>query len=218
MSQQTEYVLYGSMKNRGGRVIWALEELEQTYELVDLKLFEGEQRTPNFQAINPHGKVPVLIIHDGNQGSSEVVTESLAILYVLAERHQSLLPPSPHSRALCHHWLAYCATELEPPLWMHAKHTFVYSKKRRVEAILPSCLYEYQRALNHIEKILSDGRDYVLEDGFSLADIYVGQTLMWGRSRSMGTLGDFTEAYIKRLKGRPAWRRAIATIGPKENT
>lgn len=218
MCKQTKYVLYGSMKNRGGRVIWALEELEQIYELVDLKLFEGEQRTPDFQAINPHGKVPALIIHDLKQNSSEVVTESLAILYVLAERHQSLLPPSPQSRALCHQWLAYCATELEPPLWMHAKHTFVYAKKRRVEAILPTCIYEYQRALNYFETILSDGRDYVLEDGFSLADIYVGQTLMWGRSRSVGTLSDYTEAYIKRLKGRPAWRRAIDSSGPKENT
>ena len=216
------YIVYGSMKNRGGRIIWALEELEQPYKVVDLQLFKGEQRQPDYLNINPHGKVPTLVIpHSPSIASAEessltsseeeVITESLAILLTLTERHKSLMPIDIRERAQCHHWLAYCATELEPPLWTHAKHSFVYPTKRRVSEIFPSCLYEYQRALNHIEQILSDHRPY-LTSCFSIADIFVGQTLMWGRSRELGERGALTEAYIKRLKARPAWRRAYSTL------
>ena len=211
MIEQANYVIYGSMTNRGGRVIWALEELGVNYEIVDLKLFEGEQRKPEFQKINPHGKVPALVISDPNQGTSEIVTESLAILYVIAERHQSLLPDSPHYRSQCHQWLAYCATEMEPPLWTQAKHSFVYPAKRRIKEIFPSCLYEYQKALNYIETTLGDTREYLIDHAFSLADIYVGQTLMWGCSRSLGEPGEYTLKYLERLKSRPAWQRARAT-------
>lgn len=219
MPKQCTYTLYGSMLNRGGRVIWALEELEQEYEIIDLQLFKGEQRTPEFLQLNPHGKVPALLVKPSADeqvdSGNEILIESMAILYTLAERHQALLPNSSAERAQCHQLMAYCATELEPPLWTQAKHSFVYPEKRRVDAIIPSCLFEYQRALNYLEAILSDGRSYLLGDDFSLADIYIGQTLMWGRSRKFGELGECCAKYIKRLKSRPAWQRAIATVSPQ---
>ena len=60
----TPYTLYGGPKNRGLRVLWALEELEQPYQLIDLNLFGGEQRSDAFLKLNPAGKVPALIDHD----------------------------------------------------------------------------------------------------------------------------------------------------------
>ena len=217
------YTLYGSMLNRGGRIIWLLEELELNYELIDLELFKGEQRTPEFLALNPHAKVPTLVIKktdddrlDTGSLNQEVIVESLAILYSLAERHQTLFPSDYAERARCHQLMAYCATELEPPLWTQAKHSFVYPKKRRIAEIIPSCLYEYQKALNYLESILNDGRNYLLKSGFSLADIYIGQTLMWGRSRKLGELGEYSSIYIKRLRNRPAWQRAISTLPDQE--
>ena len=38
MVTKPTYTLYGSMRNRGGRIIWALEELKQDYTLIDLQL------------------------------------------------------------------------------------------------------------------------------------------------------------------------------------
>ena len=200
------------MTNRGGRIIWALEELEQSYELVDLQLFKGEQRQPQFLNLNPHGKVPTLVIRNSTEDEPEVISESLAILYTLADRHQSLLPKEAQARAQCHQWLAYVATEMEPPLWTQAKHSFVYPEKRRIPEIFPSCLFEFQRVLKHIEQTMSDDRLYILGDEFTLADIYVGQTLMWSKSRSFGDMGEITKSYINRLKARPAWQRAIGTL------
>ena len=223
MVTKPTYTLYGSMRNRGGRIIWALEELKQDYTLIDLQLFKGEQRAPKFLKLNPHGKVPTLVIgktqdDETNTDSlnQEVLVESLAILYTLAERHQALLPAEYKDRAQCHQLMAFCATELEPPLWTQAKHSFVYPKKRRVPEIMPSCLFEYQRALNYLESVLGDERDYLLGSEFSLADIYIGQTLMWGRSRKLGELGIYCSAYIKRLRSRPAWERAISTVTAQE--
>lgn len=213
--QLLHYTLYGSMENRGGRVIWALEELGLPYRLIDLQLFKGEQRHADYLKINPQGKVPALVVHREENievtTEPEIITESLAILLSLADRHSELLPQDSSERARCFYWLAFTATELEPPLWTHSKHSFVYPEKRRVSEIFPSCLFEFQKALNHIESSLSVGNEYLLPSGFSVADIFLGQTLMWGKSRGLGELGESSLTYLKRLKARPAWQRALAT-------
>ena len=217
--RQYTYTIFGSMTNRGSRIIWALEELSLSYETVDLQLFKGEQRSPDFLKLNPHGKVPTLVrthrTHPDTEPETEVITESLAILLSLAERHDKLIPREPGERAQFYQWLAYAATELEPPLWTHAKHSFVYPEKRRVQEIFPSCLFEYKRALSYIERTFTDGREYLIPSGFTVADIFVGQTLMWGESRNLCDLGEACSAYLKRLKARPAWLRALATTPPK---
>ena len=203
-------VLYGGKQNRGGRAIWALEELGLSYQLNRLNLFQGEQRHPEFLALNAKGKVPTLLIyHDENQ--CEVITESLAILYTLAERFTdiSLIPTTPHQRAQCHQWLAFGATELEPPVWIHAKHSFVYPEKRRVPEIFPSCLHDYKKATKILETSLQKEGPWICGANFSIADILIGHTLMWGRTRGLDCLGEQTQQYVDRLMARPAWRRAF---------
>ena len=230
-------IIYGDMKNRAGRIIWALEELGVPYEARGVKLMRGEQRSEEFLALNPKGKVPVCLIpiapneeFNGGETRDEIcdethdqvervaVTESVAILYALAERfnasaHEStptLLPPRWRGRVRCHEWLAFGETELEPPIWIHAKHSFIYPEKRRVSDIFPSCHYDYQRALKHLESALADGRDWITGDHFCVADVFIGQTLMWGEMRDLGELGPQVMAYLERLKARPAWARTFS--------
>jgi len=207
-----QIVIYGGPTNRGGRAIWALEELGLTYEVRDLKLFEGEQRSPEFLRLNPKGKVPLLAL-SSSDGEVENISESLAILYVLAERYgqAKLWPGSLSAQTCCHQWMAFGATELEPPIWVHAKHSFIYPKKRRIPDIFPSCEYDYQRALKHVEFELSDGRQWLCGDHFCIADIFIAHTLIWGESRQLGVFGELTHAYVTRAKERPAWIRVYAS-------
>ena len=70
------YKAIGSRGSRVSRVLWMLEELGQPYEFVEVKL-----RSPEAYALNPSGKVPILI--DGEL----TVTDSAAICVYLADKH-----------------------------------------------------------------------------------------------------------------------------------
>lgn len=208
------YTLYGGAKNRGLRVLWALEELGQEAALVDLNLFGGEQRAEGFLKVNPAGKVPALIDHGALEGGAPlVVTESVAILNYLAEKHRDaptpLMPEGLRARAAYHQWMSFGATELEPPVWVFAKHSFVYSPDKRVEPIKVTSGFEVLRASRHLAAALADGRPFVLGESFSAADVFLGQTLLWaellGLKRAEGC-----DAYVARLLARPALQRALA--------
>src|SRR5687767_8040952 len=100
--------LYGYRNGRTLRAAWALEEARATYEYVEVDLFKGEARKPAFLALNPAGKVPVLI--DGDR----VITESAAICLHVGERYPEagLLPPAgTPERTECYQWISFVLTE-----------------------------------------------------------------------------------------------------------
>ena len=85
----------------------ALKMVGADYELIELP-DRHDQRSPEFRAINPAGKIPVLITPDGH-----IIFETMAILLTLDERHKDakLLPPlGSNERATSLQWLAFLAT------------------------------------------------------------------------------------------------------------
>ena len=73
--------LYHHPFSRAAGTLWALEEAGQPYELKFLDLAKGEHKSPAMLALNPMGKLPVLV--DGDT----VVTEAAAIALYLADRY-----------------------------------------------------------------------------------------------------------------------------------
>ena len=73
--------LYGFGPTRSLRALWSLRELGTDFEFVPVNLVAGEHRHPEFLALNPAGKVPVLV--DGDT----VIPESAAIILYLAEKY-----------------------------------------------------------------------------------------------------------------------------------
>lgn len=91
-----------------------------------------QNRTPEFLALNPCGKIPVL------EDDGLILTESAAIMLYLAERYgEGRLLPKPGTAASGHHhqWLSFVITELEQPLWTMGKHRFALPEEQRVAAI-----------------------------------------------------------------------------------
>src|SRR5256884_6471464 len=86
----------------------ALAEAGAPYEYVPVDLGTGQQRDPAFLALNPHGKVPVLV--DG----TFALPESDAILWYVAESFPAakLLGPTPRDRARALEWCDFAATTL----------------------------------------------------------------------------------------------------------
>jgi glutathione S-transferase len=195
--------LYYVPRTRASRPRWVLEELGIPYELVRLDPARGETRSPEHLARQPLGHVPVL--EDGDRR----VFESGAICLHLADRHPEkglLPPPGSHERALVYQWVLFAATELEPPL------STLSAEARKPEgqrdaAVVADARARFQKAAAVLEPVLS-GHSFLLGEAFSVADVFVGSVLAWGRSvRALEGL-PAVEAYLARLRHRPAFQRA----------
>ncbi|KXU33820.1 hypothetical protein A0J57_04040 [Sphingobium sp. 22B] len=87
--------LYGMSSPNVLKVAIMLEEVGCPYEFHHVDVLRGGGSTPEFLAMNPLGKVPVIVDHDG-AGADHPIFESVAILIYLAETYGSpLLPPAP---------------------------------------------------------------------------------------------------------------------------
>lgn len=114
------YKAVGSRGSRVSRVLWMLEELGQPYEFVEVKL-----RSPEAYALNPSGKVPILI--DGDLK----VTDSAAICVYLADKHADKgmgANPGLAGRAEMDSWMHFAQSEFEAPLWNKLRHRFLLPK------------------------------------------------------------------------------------------
>ena len=79
--------LYGAMASRAHRVVWMLKELGLDYEHVPTHFMDGSTRKPEFLAINPNGRVPVI------NDAGFIVYESMAINLYLAKKYGGVLAP-----------------------------------------------------------------------------------------------------------------------------
>lgn len=107
------YKVYAFATPNSIKVLVALEELGMDYELHPVNVRQGEQKEAAFLALNPNGKVPVLVDRD-NATESLVVTESAAILVYLAEKTGKLLPESGPERVRVFEQLFFHASGLSP--------------------------------------------------------------------------------------------------------
>jgi len=196
--------LYGCPQTRSARAAWALEEAGAEYAYVAVDLMKGEGRAPDFQAINPGGKVPAL----ADEGLT--LTESAAICTYIGDRFpESGLTPPPGTaeRAKYHQWCFFVIGELEQPLWTIAKHRFALPAEWRVPRIEPTARKEFEWALGVLEHGLGD-QAYLLGDGFSAADILAAHTLNWARKGQVLPDSARLDAYLERTLSRPALARA----------
>lgn len=190
--------LYEFGPTRSIRVRWTLQELGVEFESVLINLRAGEHRRPEFLALNPAGKLPVLV--DGGH----VLTESAAIVLYLAEKYPDgkLLPRDPETRAQHNRWLLFAVTELEQPLWRITRNTALYPKELRQPEDVKQASREFKAMAEVLERHM-DGRPWVAGDSVTVADFVTAYTLDW--ANEFGLLGDCPalENYMQRMYARP---------------
>jgi GST-like protein len=152
------------------KVLIALEEtgLRYTTKWVDIR--RGEQFTEDYLAINPNGKVPAIVDHDGPGGRPLALFESGAILLYLAEKTGQLLPRDPASRWEAIAWLFWQMAHLGP-ISGQAAHFCIYAPQQDI--VDPYAIDRYTRETARLYGVLETrlaDRDY-LADEYSLADI-----------------------------------------------
>lgn len=182
-----------------------LAELDLDYRSVTVDLVKGEQFGEEFLAINPYGKVPVL--DDGGT----VITESAAICTWLAEKYAGgrLIPEAGTiQRGHYYQWTFFCMAELEPFLWSVRKHMLIYPKQKRSREAIALGKEEYCNNVRCLARHIGE-EAYILDSGFSAADVIVGYNLMWADSLKLLRDLPGLSNYIGRLKERPAFPDGI---------
>ena len=196
------YTVIGTPRTRTLRVIWMLEELGEPYTL-DPK----PPRDPAVKAYNPTGKVPVLV--DGGVP----ILDSVAICQYLADKHGRFTAPAGTiSRALQDSFTQFAVDDVESPLWVAAKHSFVLPEEYRVADVKRACQYDFDRAMAALAERLGEQR-YVMGEDFTVPDLILGHCLGWAQMSKWPLPDGRVGAYFKRISGRPAFQRAMATRG-----
>jgi len=190
--------VYGVPPTRVLRALWLLNELEIEYELIPTEPLGEEARSPAFRALNPAGKVPVLV--DGNV----VLTESSAIQLYLAEKfpEAGLIPRDIGERAQMYRWIFFLVTEIEQPLWRIARNTVIYPKDKRMPADIEMATRECKEMVAVLEKHMQ-GREYLAGDRLSVADLNAAYTLDWAGEAGMLEDAPVLRAYVEKLYARP---------------
>jgi glutathione S-transferase len=169
-------VLYHSPSSSATCVAWALEELKVPYEPIKVDLAAGEQRKPEYLALNPNGKVPLLVV-DGKP-----TFESAAQILVLGEMfgvEKRLFPAPGPARADAFQWLAWATATLKPELGSLWTVNSLPEEARRPN--------EQAEALVHVNKHLAileahlDKSRYLLGVGFSLVDCFAASQVPFMR-------------------------------------
>jgi glutathione S-transferase len=189
-------ILYHHPFSRAANVVWMLEEVGVPYELRFVDLAKGVQKSPEITALNPMGKLPILL--DGDA----VVTESAAVGLYLADAHAygRLAPKVDDPRRGTYlRWSFFAPSVIEPGAMAKAANwTF-----RESNAGWGS----HEAMLTAMERAIAGGQ-YLLGDTFSMADVIFGGTVRYMLGFKMLEPRATFTAYSERLAQRPAFQRS----------
>lgn len=192
--------LYHAAPSRSSIVRWMLEEVGEPYEIQLLSLSKGENRAPDYLAVNPMGKVPALRHGDA------VITEAAAICAYLADefpRAKLNVPLGDSRRGPYLKWLFFGPSCIEPAMMDRAF-------PRKEEARRAALGYgDFDTVIKVVADAVARG-PYILGEQFTAADVVIGSTLRFGMLfKLLPEQPEFT-AYTGRLAQRPALQRAEA--------
>ncbi|MEM7446100.1 MAG: glutathione S-transferase family protein [Pseudomonadota bacterium] len=194
---------YFNPASRAVTTHWMLTELDVDHEQVPIDIQSGATSSDKFRAINPMGKIPVLV--DGDV----VVTEAAAICAYLADKYpEKGLAPPPGSPQRGHYYrcLFFPGTTLEPMFTTKFLGVTDYS-------VSSVGWGDYDRCLATVDA-LTPAKGWLLGDRFSAADVVFGGMLDtvlqfgWLEAPSAKLTG-----YVERIREREAYRKSHGSAG-----
>ncbi len=195
--------IYGSPKSRAVRVLWMAGELGLAYDHQDYLPRAPQTRTPEFRALNPNGRVPV-IDDDGF-----VLAESMAINMYLAKKHASPLYPSdPKNEALMWQWSLWETDRLDRQIVDYARHTSALPAAERKPEIAAAAWKDVVPAFDVLETVLTKSR-WLAGPEFSVGDLNVASALYRALTVDLAKWPR-VQAWLKTCWERPAAKRARA--------
>ena len=193
------------------KAMWVLNELDVPHQHIELGGDFGGLDTPEFLAMNPHGRVPVL------RDDDVVIAESDAIVRYLAARHGAdiLWPADPARRAAIDQWLAWTAAALQPP-WIELFWRSVRTPaEKRISDLIARLTAASIAQFQALDAQLAH-HAYLAGEAFSLADIPAGMTLYrWFEMAIDRPAMPNVERWYENLQERPAYRKSVCIPFPE---
>jgi glutathione S-transferase len=205
--------IYGVMRSRATRPVWAAKELGiayeqvpviQSYRLADHAAPGAPLNTasPEFLAINPAGQVPTM------DDDGLVLHESLAISLYLARKHGGpIAPRDERENALMVQWSLWAATSAEPRTIL-----ILYNSGPQGDAaVREQAIADLARPFAALDAALAAGGGWLVGGRFTVADINVAEVVRYAQpAAALIEAHPHIKAWISACQARPAFREMMA--------
>jgi glutathione S-transferase len=199
-----------------------LEEIGCEFELTLILSRGGREgamtATDEWRAINPKGRIPALLDVPGDMGGApSLLTEVPAIMFYLASEHPyaQLLPREPAPAARCLEWMNWLSSNVHAmsygQIWRAQRFS---GDEADFEAIGARGKENLLEQYAYIERVLDDGRDWSIPQGYSVVDPYLLVFFQWGQRTGLPMRSDYPA--WSRLTDRLLQRAAVRLVLEKE--
>ena len=203
--------IYGIARTRAFRALWIAKELGLDYEHVPIEIGAAGARMPEFLAINPNGRLPLLA--DGDF----VLSESLAITLYLAKKHSDgkLYPATLEGEAKAWQWSFWAIAEVDRGVNIWSLHAIRLPAAERDAAKRDEALKVLAAPFKVLDAALSQ-QLYLLGGEFTVADLNVAAVISRAIDMDLSAVPNL-KAWLMRCLARPGAREALALKSKADN-
>jgi glutathione S-transferase len=194
--------LYGNSRSRAMRCLWMLEEMGKPYQLIEKTTRADDLQSAEYLRLNPNARIPTLV--DGDL----VLWESMAINLYLAQKYEGPMHcAEPDVLGLATQWSFWAMLETEALLLDLLQHRAVLPEFARDASYAERDALLLKKPLGVLNDALA-GRDYLVGNSFTVADLNVASILVWGRMARLNLLNHPEVArWLDACLARPAYGR-----------
>ena len=134
----------------GKKITIMLEEIGFAYKVIPVNINKGDQSTPEYERLNPNGKMPTIVDHDA-PGGPITIFESGAILQYLAEKSGKLMPTDLHGKYRVLEWVYWQVGGLGP-MAGQAHHFLRYAPQK-----IEYAMHRFHTEVSRLYKVIDFG-------------------------------------------------------------
>lgn len=196
----------------GHKITIALEEMDISYVLKPVNIGMGEQFAPEFMAISPNNKMPVIVDPDGPDGEPISIFESGAILQYLGRKSGKFYPRDERGKSEVDQWLFWQVGSVGP-MFGQAGHFINYAAKLAGDPA--QCAYGRDRYIKEVNRLCGVADHHFANHEFLAADYSIADIAAWPWLRTADkraqSFDDFPnlKRWIDQIAGRPAVKAAL---------
>jgi glutathione S-transferase len=175
--------LYGNPRSRAMRCLWMLEEMGEPYRLIEKSTRADDLQSADYLRLNPNARIPTLV--DGDV----VLWESMAINLYLAQKYEGPMHcAGPEVLGLAAQWSFWAILEMEALLLELLQHRALLPEFARDASYAERDELLLKKPLGVLNNVLV-GRDYLVGNSFTVADLNVAGILVWGKMARLNLSG-----------------------------
>jgi glutathione S-transferase len=203
--------IYGIARTRAFRALWMAKEAGIDYEHLPVEIGDEGAKSSEFLAINPNGRLPV-IVDDGF-----VLFESLAITLYLAKKHSygTLYPATLEAEARAWQWSFWAVAEVDRGVNIWSLHAVRLPEAERDAATREEALKVIAQPFKVLDAAVAK-HAYLLGDSFTVADLNVAAIISRAIDMDLSAVPNL-KSWLTRCLGRPAARAALALKTKADN-